>query len=143
MERERYDGADIAHILRACAETLDWGRLLRRAGPHWRVLFSHLILFGYIYPGERHRIPAAVMNELLDRCRDEGPAALAEKRLCRGTILSRAQYLSDVHEWGYRDARLAPGGSMSAEDVSHWTAAIADDPSVQVSNSLPLGVLPG
>ena len=43
MERERYDGADVAHILRACAETLDWPRLLQRFDGHWRVLLQHLV----------------------------------------------------------------------------------------------------
>ena len=32
MERERYDGADIMHLLLACAEALDWARLLSRFG---------------------------------------------------------------------------------------------------------------
>ena len=53
MERERYDGADIAHLLRACGQSLDWQRILVRFGPDWRVLLQHLILFGYIYPGEQ------------------------------------------------------------------------------------------
>jgi hypothetical protein len=48
MERERYDGADIAHLLRASAERLDWHRLLERFDAHWPVLLSHLILFGFI-----------------------------------------------------------------------------------------------
>jgi hypothetical protein len=61
MERERFDGADIAHLIQATAEHLDWKGLLRRFGTHWRVLLAHLDLFGYIYPGERHRIPAWVM----------------------------------------------------------------------------------
>src|SRR5262249_11221957 len=46
MERERFDGADIAHILQSCTEKLDWPHLVRRFGPDWRVLLSHLILFG-------------------------------------------------------------------------------------------------
>jgi hypothetical protein len=37
MERERYDGADVAHILRTCAESLDWDRVLQRFDPHWQV----------------------------------------------------------------------------------------------------------
>ena len=32
MERERFDGADVAHLLLACASTLNWQRLLRRFG---------------------------------------------------------------------------------------------------------------
>jgi hypothetical protein len=53
MERERYDGADIMHLLLACGKNLDWPRLLSRFERHWRLLLSHLVLFGFIYPGER------------------------------------------------------------------------------------------
>src|SRR5581483_1635139 len=47
MERERYDGADVAHLLRARAPELDWARLLARFDDYWRVLLSHLVLFGF------------------------------------------------------------------------------------------------
>ena len=53
MERERYDGGDVAHLLLKCSEQLDWHRLVSRFDSHWRVLLSHLILFGYIYPSEK------------------------------------------------------------------------------------------
>jgi Nucleotidyl transferase of unknown function (DUF2204) len=156
MERERYDGADVAHLLHCCAEELDWQRLLVRFGEHWRVLLSHLVLFGYIYPAQpanppsaRHppgaaRVPAAVMATLIDRLSREtfAPAAGGEGTagdtasgasgagadpLCRGTILSRAQYLSDIATHGYLDARLPPSGTMTPEQVEQWTAAIEDD----------------
>src|SRR4051812_40157642 len=55
MERERYDGADIAHIIESCAEKIDWQHLVQRFGPDWRLLLSHLLLFGYIFPSERNR----------------------------------------------------------------------------------------
>ena len=71
MERERYDGADIAHLILACGRELDWRRLLARFGRRWRVLLSHLILFGFIYPGERLVIPDAVMDHLLRRLERE------------------------------------------------------------------------
>jgi hypothetical protein len=32
MERERYDGADIAHLLQANAEQIDWPGLVERFG---------------------------------------------------------------------------------------------------------------
>jgi predicted nucleotidyltransferase len=105
MERERFDGADIAHILQSYAEKLDWPHLVRRFGPDWRVLLSHLVLFGYIYPSERGKIPFAVMNDLIGRLRNEGSAGGPE-RLCRGTLLSRKQYLLDIQKRGFRDARL-------------------------------------
>jgi hypothetical protein len=27
--------------------------------------------------------------------------------------------------WGYQDARLEPRGCMTADEITHWTAAIA------------------
>jgi len=36
MERHRYDGADIAHLIRARGEHFDWNRLLQRFGPTGR-----------------------------------------------------------------------------------------------------------
>lgn len=124
QERERYDGADIAHILRAQAERLDWPRLLARFGPMWRVLYAHLVLFGFSYPGERHRLPAAVVRELTGRLETELDAPDGGKDVCRATLLSREQYLVDVNEWGYRDARLDPPASLSPEEIARWTEAI-------------------
>jgi predicted nucleotidyltransferase len=126
MERERFDGADIAHILQSCAEKLDWAHLVRRFGPDWRVLLSHLVLFGYIYPSERGKIPTPVMNDLIARLRNEEPAAGSD-RLCRGTLLSRKQYLLDIQKRGYRDARLEERVHMNEKDITHWTKAIAKE----------------
>src|SRR6266550_4242405 len=123
MERERFDGADIAHILQSCAEKLDWPHLVRRFGPDWRVLLSHLVLFGYIYPSEHGRVPASIMNDLISRLRNDMLAA-GPDRLCRGTLLSRKQYLVDVQERGFRDARLRERSHMNAGDIAHWTEAI-------------------
>jgi hypothetical protein len=109
MERERYDGADVAHLIRAYGERLDWGRLLERFASHWRVLLSHLILFGYIYPSERACIPSSVMDTLLDRVRCDSHSPQTVARLCRGTLLSRVQYAIDLDQWGYQDARLLLG----------------------------------
>src|SRR5262249_31394295 len=89
MERERFDGADIAHLLLHRARELDWDRLLVRFGLHWRVLLTPLLLFGYIYPGQRDLLPSSVVDGLLARLAREGPAPPDEERLCRGTILSR------------------------------------------------------
>jgi hypothetical protein len=124
MERERFDGADINHLLRACAAELDWPRLLRRFGPHWRVLLSHLVMFGFVYPALRDHVPDWVLDELLGRIWQEAHGAPLPARICRGTLISRAQYLVDVERWGYEDARLVPTGSMTWREVARWTAAI-------------------
>jgi hypothetical protein len=124
MERERFDGADIAHLLVTCGDKLDWPHLVRRFGPDWRVLMSHLVLFGYIYPGEQGRIPSSVMDELSERLRKESPG---QEHVCRGTLLSRKQYLVDVQKWGFHDARLEKRVHMNSQDIAQWTKAAAKD----------------
>ncbi len=103
--RERYDGADIAHLIRACANDMNWARLLQRFGPHWRLLYSYLILFGFIYPGERARIPTWLMDELRDRLNAETNTPPPRDQVSNGTLLSNTQYRIDVEQWGYRDGR--------------------------------------
>jgi hypothetical protein len=129
MERERYDGADVAHMIRATAPELDWRRLIGRYGRNWRVLFSHLVLFGFIYPGERDLVPTWVMEHFTERLREETnspPPAEADK-LCQGTLISRQQYLIDVEQWGYTDARTMPMVKMTEDDIEHWTESIKVD----------------
>jgi hypothetical protein len=124
-ERERFDGADVLHLIRDCGDKLDWQRLLRRFGAHWRVLLAHLILFGFTYPGERDRVPAWVMDQLSEfLAKDREPEAGAAG-VCRGTLLSREQYLVDIERLGYMDGRvLSPEVHMSLEDIERWTRAI-------------------
>lgn len=121
QERERYDGADINHVILARGRSLDWARLLRRFRGHERVLLGHVMFFGYAYPSERSRVPEWVVDQLMKAVREE--PAVSEK-VCHGTFLSRQQYLIDLNERGYDDARLAPRGPMSGDDVDRWTDAI-------------------
>jgi hypothetical protein len=126
MERERYDGADVAHLLQSCADEIDWKHLLARFGPDWRVLLSHLVLFGFIYPADRHRVPPVLMEELMDQLRREQYLPTAD-RVCRGTLLSRAQYLPDVRDRGLQDARLTRRSHMTEAEIEFWTKSIASD----------------
>jgi len=126
MERERFDGADIAHLLRGAGRQLDWRRLLGRFGPRWRVLLVHLVLFQFVYPGERDTIPAWVLEELISRLRTELTAPAIGDNACHGTLLSRAQYLVDIEHWGYDDARRT-GDFMSQANIDVWTDAIATE----------------
>lgn len=126
QERERFDGADVAHILKARADQMDWPRLVARFGQNWRVLYSHLVLFGYIYPDSRTLVPSWVMTELNTRLIAETTTAVPADRICNGPVLSRQQYLPDLEE-GYEDARVAPVGAMTEEQVAVWTDAIRLD----------------
>jgi hypothetical protein len=124
MERERFDGADVAHLIIAHGERLDWKRLIARFGRHWRVLFAHLVLFVFIFPSERSRVPSWVMQELMGRIQEETDSPNAADPVCYGTLLSWSQYLGDVLGGSFRDARIRPFGNMSAEEVARWTAAV-------------------
>ncbi len=127
MERERFDGADVAHVLRALGRKLDWRRLMARYAEHWRVLYAHLILFGFIYPSDRDSIPEWVVDELASRLAREDRETAQQEKVCNGTIISRQQYLKDISDWGYQDGRLAPLGNMTAEEIARWTQGIAVD----------------
>lgn len=128
MERERYDGADVVHLLRTNYASLNWQRLVRRFGDRWRVLLMNLMLFGFVYPAERTRVPKSIIEPLLQRLREELDVPGTDEEICQGTLVSRAQYLVDVKDWGYGDARLAPHGTMTATEIEDWTAAINTKP---------------
>ncbi|MHB0949208.1 MAG: nucleotidyltransferase family protein [Gemmatimonadaceae bacterium] len=124
MERDRFDGADIAHMLRMRAESLDWDRLMQRFDRYWNLLLSHLVLFTFVYPCEKDKIPRHVFDALFERMRAHLDAPHSEEKVCQGTLVSRAQYLLDIGRYGYADARLQPRGNMTPEDVIYWTWAI-------------------
>jgi hypothetical protein len=128
MERERFDGADVIHTIRGWGKRMDWQHLVQRFGPHWRVLYAHVSLYGYIYPAEMSVIPDWVVETLTMKLLEEQKAKSASSRVCMGTFLSREQYLRDISEWGYADARTSPlahvHSTMTEKDVAHWTAAI-------------------
>jgi hypothetical protein len=127
MERERFDGADVAHLILAAGRDLDWERLIRRFGPHWRVLLAHLVLFGYIYPSDRDLIPERVLRELLGRLHYEVGVPSPTDPVCQGTLLSREQYLYDIEHRGLEDGRVEPRGPLTTEDVELWTEAIGKE----------------
>ncbi|MFN2447958.1 MAG: nucleotidyltransferase domain-containing protein [Vicinamibacterales bacterium] len=121
MERERYDGADVAHLLWARSQTLDWPRLERRFGDLLPVLYAHVTQFLFIYSDGWQRLPSGVFERL--QARSLELLRSQEQKVCRGTLLSREQYLHDVERLGYQDGRRALG-VMSGQDVEIWTAAI-------------------
>lgn len=123
MERERYDGGDVAHLLLKCSNRLEWDRLLSRFGSHWRVLLGHLILFGYIYPSERQQIPQEVMRKLIERLASELSEPISGGQPCQGPLLSRIQYRPDIERMDFQDARLTNDSKMSTEEAVDWTDA--------------------
>jgi hypothetical protein len=105
LERERYDGADVNHLLHACGESLDWERLLMRFDRYWEVLFSHLLLFQFAYPASRSVVPQWLVDELVRRTVANTRGGDHPLPLCRGNLMSRVQYRHDLEELGLRDGR--------------------------------------
>jgi hypothetical protein len=105
MERDRFDGADVAHLFHTCFDKLDWQRLLMRFGSAWRVLYAQLILFGFVYPSKRDCVPQWLMEELGRRLILETGSAAPQSNVCFGPVLAATQYLVDINTWGYADGR--------------------------------------
>src|SRR6201993_4707216 len=63
--RERFDGADISHLIFASRGCLDWNRVVRLAGEHWELLLWALMLFHYVYPAQSDYVPKALWQDLL------------------------------------------------------------------------------
>ncbi len=104
LERERYDGADINHLVRALGDQLDWDRLLFRFDRYWEVLLSHVLLFRFAFPGERSKVPDRVIETLVERTIDE-LGTDHPRALCRGNLMSSVQYRHDLTQLGYEDGR--------------------------------------
>ena len=123
MERHRYDGADVVHLLHACGVAMDWTRLLARFGPQWPVLLSHMILAQFVFPNDDTPATRRTFTELLSRfsAAMQSPPPEPGAPVCQGTLLSLLEYLPAVEQWGFRDARLPPVGNMTSAEIDHWT----------------------
>lgn len=103
QNRERFDGADVNHLILKTGKTLDWKRLLARLEQHWHLLLSQIINFQFVYPSDFHEIiPRWLFDELLDRARVQFDLPASVERVCRGPIIDQTQYSTDIKEWNYR-----------------------------------------
>jgi len=104
-ERHRHDMSDIVHLILCCGETFDWERLVTRVGEHWPLLLSQLLMFAYVYPGYRTKVPSWVTEQLLQRAGAQVGVDDEDQDLTRGTLISRFSFTIDVTEWGFNSPR--------------------------------------
>jgi Nucleotidyl transferase of unknown function (DUF2204) len=97
--RERFDGADIAHVIYGTYGSFNWDRLMHLMGRHWEMLLWSLILFRYVYPAHTHYVPASVWSDLLQRFQREieNPKPHAD---FRGSLVDNNMFAIDMNEWG-------------------------------------------
>jgi hypothetical protein len=97
--RERFDGADIAHIIYGTKGKIDWQRVLQLAGPHWEMLLWALVLFRYAYPAHTNYVPAELWKNLLSHFQDVVLRPNPSDRF-RGSLVDDKVFAIDVNEWG-------------------------------------------
>jgi hypothetical protein len=103
QNRERYDGADLNHIILKYGKNLDWKRILFRMDPHWHLLLSQIINFQFVYPADYHEIiPKWLFDELIGRANEQYDLPPAVERVCRGPVIDQTQYMVDIKDWNYK-----------------------------------------
>ena len=104
QDHHRYDGADVVHMILRRHKEINWEQLLSHMELYWEVLLIALLNFRFIYPSERDVVPKWLMDELLERLRDQADVKGPGKRVCRGRIFSPRDYAIDVDQWGFSEA---------------------------------------
>lgn len=97
--RERFDGADIAHVIYGTQGRLEWQRILELVGENWEMLFWALVLFRYAYPAQTDFVPRQLWNELIERYKETVSHSDPAARF-RGSLIDDKMFAIDVNEWG-------------------------------------------
>ena len=96
--RERFDGADIAHVIYGTYRSFDFQRALELVGEHWEMLLWSLVLFRYAYPGQSHYVPGEIWQELLGRFEREIRNPNPQAKF-RGSLVDDNMFAIDINEW--------------------------------------------
>src|SRR4029077_741001 len=100
--RERFDGADICHVIYGTRGQFDWQHLLGLIGEQWDMLFWCLVLYHYVYPANSDYVPGEIWSELLQRFKVE--LKHPNKSIdFRGSLIDDKMFAIDVSEWGKRN----------------------------------------
>jgi hypothetical protein len=102
IRRERFDGADIAHLIYRTRGRLDWERILELVCEHWEILLWALILFRYVYPRHTDYVPAPLWQDLLSRYM-HAVQHPDPKAPFRGSLVDDNIFSIDVKDWGLED----------------------------------------
>jgi predicted nucleotidyltransferase len=100
--RERFDGADICHVIYGTRGQLDWPRLFALVGEHWEILLWALVLYRYSYPAQSDYVPREVWDDLLGRFQQAVRFPDRNARF-RGSLIDENMFAIDVKEWGLDD----------------------------------------
>jgi len=116
--RERFDGADVLHIIYGTAGRLDWARVRRLVGEQWEILLWELVLFHYVYPSASHYVPGELWDELLTRLRRDLESPSQDTSF-RGSLIDEKMFAIDVHEWGMENLLEKQRQQRIAQEQHH------------------------
>ena len=102
---DRFDGADIVHLVRAAEGRIDWRRVIDLLGGDEEILVWHLLLFDFVYPQLEGYLPTDLMRRTFDRVLD-GRGRAFRHRGFRGMLLDPVSFAVDHDLWGYEDTRV-------------------------------------
>lgn len=122
--RERFDGADVAHLIYATRDLLDWKRVFQIVGDHYEMLLWSLIFFRYVYPRHAHEVPRWVWHELMDRFEGDLTNPKIDAPF-RGSLIDENMFAIDVKEWGLENEieRYRSEHNPRAEEAESGSAA--------------------
>jgi hypothetical protein len=101
--RDRFDGGDIAHLIRAVQGDIDWRRVIALTGGDDEIVLWQLLFFHFVYPELAGYLPADLMRQAFRRtmagaARDEAPPF-------RGMLVDPVLFAVDHDLWGHEDCR--------------------------------------
>jgi len=103
QNRERFDGADVNHMILRYGKQLDWKRLFSRLDHHWHILFAQILMFQFLYPSEyREIIPVWLFEELMNRAKEQYEIPPSLEKVCLGPLIDQTQYSIDIKNWDYK-----------------------------------------
>ena len=122
--RDRFDGADILHLIRALQGEVDWQRLVDLLEGDEEIVLWHLVLFALVYPMHREWLPqgahAARIRADPEHARPRRRPHLPRRR-ARPRLVPRRR-----HRVGLPRRRSDPAPARPRGETSVRVAALAD-----------------
>ncbi len=102
QSRNRFDGADVVHLILRHGKEIDWEYLFKNMEADWELLLSYLLLFNFVYPADRNIIPSWIFEKLIEQLQKQYTTSPTKSHITRGLLLS-SQYNVAIEKWGYKE----------------------------------------
>ncbi len=100
--RDRFDGADVVHLIMSAQGQLDWDRIIERLGRNSQLLLWYLILFDFVYPGRSEFLPKDLMEQMFEEVRMRWSLEVDPKTF-KGLLLDQFTFRVDVEDWRFKN----------------------------------------